>query len=165
METASQPTEATVSINVSLLSSLMNLAGELVLCRNQLLQAINSDDRRLLETTGQHIDIVTSEIQEQIMRTRMQPMGTLFDKLSLLVGELADQAGKPVEMAMAGETVEMDKTIMDAMETPLTQLLQNTLNYGIEGPETRKERNKPEKGAFEKNAFLSPLTPTLSPQG
>ncbi len=62
METASQPTEASVSIDVSLLNSLMNLAGELVLCRNQLLQAINSDDRRLLETTGQHIDLVTTFI-------------------------------------------------------------------------------------------------------
>ena len=149
METASQPTEATVSIDVNLLNSLMNLAGELVLCRNQLLQAINSDDRRLLETTGQHIDLVTSEIQEQIMRTRMQPMGSLFDKLSPLVGELADKAGKTVELSMAGEKVEMDKTIMDAMEAPLTQLIRNTVKYGIEAPEIRKERNKPEKGAME----------------
>lgn len=149
METASQPTEASVSINVSLLNSLMNLAGELVLCRNQLLQAINSDDRRLLETTGQHIDLVTSEIQEKIMRTRMQPMGCLFEKLSPLVGELADKAGKPVELSMAGEKVEMDKTIMDAMEAPLTQLIRNTINYGIERPEIRKEQNKPETGVVE----------------
>lgn len=152
METASQPTEASVSINVSLLNSLMNLAGELVLCRNQLLQAINSDDRRLLETTGQHIDLVTTEIQEKIMRTRMQSMGCLFDKLSPLVGELADQAGKPVQLSMAGETVEMDKTIMDAMEAPLTQLIRNAIQYGIEAPEIRRKRNKPEKGALEISA-------------
>ncbi|WP_319524581.1 chemotaxis protein CheW [uncultured Desulfosarcina sp.] len=147
MKTASQPTEASVSINVSLLNSLMNLAGELVLCRNQLLQAINSNDRRLLETTGQHIDLVTSEIQEQIMRTRMQPMSCLFDKLALLVGDLAGKAGKQVELSFAGEKVEMDKIIMDAMEASMTQLIRNTVKYGIEAPEVRKERNKSEKGA------------------
>jgi len=149
METASRPTGSSASIDVGLLNSLMNLAGELVLCRNQLLQAINSDDRRLLETTGQHIDLVTSEIQEKIMRTRMQPMGFLFDKLSPLIGELADQAGKPIELTMAGEKVEMDKTIMDAMEAPLTELIRNTVNHGIETPEIRKEKNKPEKGGLE----------------
>ena len=87
MQTLNENTN--VSIEITALDALMNLAGELVLGRNQLLQAISADDKRLLETTSQRINMVTSEIQEQIMRTRMQPMGMLFDRLSHVVRDLA----------------------------------------------------------------------------
>ena len=94
MQTHHENIHTSVRIQVNLLDSLMNLAGELVLGRNQLLQAVSSDDKRLLETTSQRIDLVTSEIQEQIMRTRMQPIGTLFGKLPRVVRDLSQEAGK-----------------------------------------------------------------------
>ena len=152
METATPQTTPSVSIQVGLLDNLMNLAGELVLCRNQLLQAINNDDKRLLEVTGQRIDMVTTEIQEQIMRTRMQPIDSLFEKLSSLVDPLARKAGKEVALSVEGETVEIDKTVMEAMDAPLRQLIGNAVAHGIETPDVRKADNKPPQGSIRLSA-------------
>jgi two-component system chemotaxis sensor kinase CheA len=116
MQTLNDSTNTNVSIQITALDALMNLAGELVLGRNQLLQAISADDKRLLETTSQRIDMVTSEIQEQIMRTRMQPMGMLFENISQVVKELSFRSGKKVELTVTGENVELDKTIMEAID-------------------------------------------------
>jgi two-component system chemotaxis sensor kinase CheA len=102
MQTLNDSTNTNVSIQITALDALMNLAGELVLGRNQLLQAISADDKRLLETTSQRIDMVTSEIQEQIMRTRMQPMGMLFENISQVVKELSFRSGKKVGSHSSG---------------------------------------------------------------
>ena len=132
MQTIQESPIASVRIPVPLLDALMNLAGELVLGRNQLLQAIGCDDKRLLDTTSQRIDMVTSEIQEQIMRTRMQPMGTLFDTLPRLVRDLGQKSGQAVSLSISGKTVEIDKTIMDALARPLTRLIEQAVQHGIE---------------------------------
>lgn len=129
MQTLNENTN--VSIEITALDALMNLAGELVLGRNQLLQAISADDKRLLETTSQRINMVTSEIQEQIMRTRMQPMGMLFDRLSHVVRDLALRSGKQVDLSVAGEDVELDKTIMEAIEQPLTWMIRKVVDQGM----------------------------------
>jgi two-component system chemotaxis sensor kinase CheA len=117
MQTLNDSTNTNVSIQITALDALMNLAGELVLGRNQLLQAISADDKRLLETTSQRIDMVTSEIQEQIMRTRMQPMGMLFENISQVVKELSFRSGKKVELTVIVRMSERgDKTIMEAID-------------------------------------------------
>lgn len=146
-------TSTTVTIPVTLLDSLMNLAGELVLGRNQLLQAISCDDRRLLDTTSQRINMVTSEIQEQIMRTRMQPMATLFDRLLPLVEEAAQACGKQVDLRVKGKGVELDKTLLTVIDDPLSWLIRQAVNHGIETPDARNASNKPGRGRIEVKAY------------
>jgi two-component system chemotaxis sensor kinase CheA len=153
METTPNPATRSVRIEVPLLDALMNLAGELVLCRNQLLQAIAGDDRRLLEITGQRIDLVTSEIQEQIMRTRMQPIGELFDRLPSVVSELARNCGKPIDLSLTGKTVDIDKTVMEALESPMTRLIESAVHHGIEAPEVRQRLGKSAKGSISISAY------------
>ena len=103
--------DASLRVNVSLLDTLMNLAGELVLSRNQLLQAISSGDPRASEISGQRIDLITSELQEAIMLTRMQNIGIVFNKFPRVVRDLAGNLGKDVELSLMGKEVELDKTI------------------------------------------------------
>lgn len=152
MHAASERINAGIHIQLAHLDSLMNLAGELVLSRNQLLQAVSSDDRRLLESTTQRIDLVASEIQEQIMRTRMQPVGMLFDRLARMAEDFAGEADKQIRVAITGKTVELDKTIMNALEAPLAQILEKAVRQGIEASATRCGLNKPEAGTLELRA-------------
>jgi two-component system chemotaxis sensor kinase CheA len=153
MEKTSILPTPTVRIEVPLLDSIMDLAGELVLCRNQLLQAIGGDDRRLLEITGQRIDLVTSEIQEKIMHMRMQPIGALFERLESMIEDLSRASGKPVALSVKGKDVDIDKTVVEAIEEPLAKLIENTVNLGIEAPEVRKKMNKPANATIELIAF------------
>ena len=146
MQPNQEQTSTNVTIPVTLLDSLMNLAGELVLGRNQLLQAIHCDDRWLLETTSQRINRVTSEIQEQIMRTRMQPMGTLFDTLPPVVAETARACAKKVTLSVAGKDVELDKTLLNLIDQPLSWLIRQAVSHGIESPDRRVTTNKPRQG-------------------
>ncbi len=139
-------TEATLRVHVSLLDSLMNLAGELVLSRNQLLQTIGSDDLRNAETVGQRIDLITSELQEAIMLTRMQPIGNVFNKFPRVVRDLATKLGKNVDLTIVGKDVELDKTIIEAINDPLTHLVRNSVDHGIETPQDRKNQGKDETG-------------------
>jgi two-component system chemotaxis sensor kinase CheA len=131
----------------------MNLAGELVLGRNQLMQAIGDGNQRALETTSQRIDLVTSELQEQIMRTRMQPIGVLFDTLPRIVRDLARQSKKQVELSVTGKMVEIDKSIMESIEEPLKWVVQQSVKHGIELPDVRKKLYKPELGLIEIKAY------------
>ena len=120
----------------------MNLAGELVLSRNQLLQAISSGDPRSAETSGQRIDLITSELQEAIMLTRMQNIGIVFNKFPRVVRDLAGNLGKNIELSLKGKEVELDKTIIEAIGDPLTHLVRNSVDHGIELPEDRNEAGK-----------------------
>lgn len=149
METIPDATNPSVTIQVSQLDSLMNLAGELVLYRNQLLQAINSGSQRMLEITGQHIDLVTTEIQERIMGTRMQSIGMLYNKLSSMADKFSRQSEKPVDLSMAGRQVDIDKIIMDSIEPPLARLLESTIKYAIEPPDERIKKGKPARGTID----------------
>lgn len=138
--------EASLRVHVSLLDSLMNLAGELVLSRNQLLQTIGSDDLRNAETVGQRIDLITSELQEAIMLTRMQPIGNVFNKFPRVVRDLAKKLNKTIDLTIVGKDVELDKTIIEAINDPLTHLVRNSVDHGIEMPNTRKQVGKKETG-------------------
>ncbi len=145
--------DTSLRVNVSLLDSLMNLAGELVLSRNQLLQAISSEDQRASENAGQRVDLITSELQETIMLTRMQTIGNVFNKFPRVVRDLARKLEKEVELILEGNEVEMDKTIIEAINDPLTHLVRNSVDHGIELPNTRIEAGKDPKGRIKLKAY------------
>ncbi|MFN2354796.1 MAG: chemotaxis protein CheW [Desulfopila sp.] len=144
--TGSPQGETSLRVHVSLLDQLMNLAGELVLSRNQLLQTIGSEDYRNAETVGQRIDLITSELQEAIMLTRMQPIGNVFNKFPRVVRDLSGKLQKKIDLSIVGKDVELDKTIIESINDPLTHLVRNSVDHGIEMPAERKKTGKTETG-------------------
>ena len=141
-KTAKVEHETSLRVHVSLLDQLMTLAGELVLSRNQLLQSIASGDQRNSETAGQRIDLITSELQEAIMLTRMQSIGNVFNKFTRVVRDMAQSLGKQIDLTLEGRKVELDKTIIEAIGDPLTHLVRNSVDHGIETPSVRRQAGK-----------------------
>ena len=146
-------TETNIRVSVCVLDKLMNLAGELVLSRNQLMQAISSSDRSNLESIASRLDQVTSEVQESIMQTRMQQIGTVFSKFPRIVRDLSNKLGKHCALNIEGKEVEVDKTIVEAIGDPLTHLIRNSVDHGIESPDDRKRLGKPEEGTMHLRAY------------
>jgi len=135
-------------VPVDLIDRLMNLAGELVLGRNQLRQEIEEkvvDNPRLINVM-QNVNLVTSEIQENIMRMRMQPLSSIFNKFPRVVRDIARQLYKKAEIIIDGGEVELDKSILENLSDPLTHIIRNSLDHGIEPPEVRVKNNKQETG-------------------
>ncbi len=145
--------ETSIRVTVSLLDQLMNLAGELVLSRNQLLQTITSGDVRNAEAVGQRIDLVTSELQEAIMLTRMQPIGNVFNKFPRVVRDLSKKLNKQIDLTIVGKDVELDKTIIEAINDPLTHLVRNSVDHGVEPPEERIKKGKDATGLIVLKAY------------
>lgn len=145
--------DSSIRVHVSLLDSLMTLAGELVLSRNQLLQTIASDDVRNAESVGQRIDLITSELQEAIMLTRMQPIGNVFGKFPRVVRDLSSKLKKDIELIIVGKDVELDKTIIESINDPLTHLIRNSVDHGIETPADRTAAGKSAKGTVTLKAY------------
>ena len=145
--------ETSLRVHVSLLDQLMTLAGELVLSRNQLLQSMVSNDQRGGEIAGQRIDLITSELQEAIMLTRMQSIGNVFNKFPRVVRDMARTLGKNVELTLEGTDVELDKTIIEAIGDPLTHLVRNAVDHGIEDPDVRKHLGKNPQGQIYLKAY------------
>ncbi len=143
----------TLRVNVKLLDTLMNLAGELVLTRNQLLQNFIKADETGLENAVQRVDLITSELQEAIMNTRMQPIGTVFTKFQRVVHDMSKNLGKQVELVIEGESVELDKTIIEAIGDPLTHLVRNSMDHGIEMPDVRAKAGKKLPAVLKLSAF------------
>ncbi|ADW18423.1 CheA signal transduction histidine kinase [Desulfobulbus propionicus DSM 2032] len=150
---ATSKTETSIRVSVSLLDQLMTLAGELVLSRNQLLQTIGSGAAPEAEAVGQRIDLVTSELQGAIMLTRMQPIGNVLGKFPRVVRDLAKKLGKEVELHLVGKEVELDKTIIEAISDPLTHLVRNSIDHGIESPGERQGLGKPSHGTLLLKAY------------
>jgi len=150
---ASFTKETSLRVNISLLDSLMNLAGELVLSRNQLIQSIASGNEHGLDMAKQRIDIVTSELQDAIMLTRMQPIGKVFNKFPRVVRELAKDLGKEVKLDIEGKEVELDKSIIEGLNDPLTHMIRNSVDHGVETPAERKEAGKKESGRVLMRAY------------
>nr|WP_321467913.1 chemotaxis protein CheW [uncultured Desulfobulbus sp.] len=148
-----QKTDTSIRVTVSLLDQLMNLAGELVLSRNQLLQTITSGDVRNAEAVGQRIDLVTSELQEAIMLTRMQPIGNVFNKFPRVVRDLSKKLGKQIDLTIVGKDVELDKTIIEAINDPLTHLVRNSVDHGVESPDERIKKGKDARGLIVLKAY------------
>jgi two-component system chemotaxis sensor kinase CheA len=145
--------ETSLRVHVSLLDQLMTLAGELVLSRNQLLQSITSSDHRSSEIAGQRIDLITSELQEAIMLTRMQSIGNVFNKFPRVVRDLSQGLGKQIELTLEGKDVELDKTIIEAIGDPLTHLVRNSVDHGIELPSMRRQAGKNPTGQIFLKAY------------
>lgn len=149
----SKATDSIVRVNVALLDRLMNLAGELVLSRNQLLLAVSNGTREGLESIASRVDQVTSELQETIMQTRMQPIGTIFGRFPRVVRDLSAKLGKECNLEIEGNEVEVDKTIVEAMGDPLTHLVRNSVDHGIENPDRRVAAGKTRVGTIRLRAF------------
>ncbi len=145
--------QTSLRVNVGLLDTLMNLAGELVLSRNQLLQGINSSNVKATELSSQRIDMITSELQEAIMRTRMQPIANILNKFTRVVRDLSQQLGKSIELEIEGKDVELDKTILESINDPLTHLVRNSVDHGIETPMEREQMGKKGTGTIVLKAF------------
>jgi two-component system chemotaxis sensor kinase CheA len=149
----STPADASIRVSVGLLDKLMNLAGELVLSRNQLLQSIGTQESAALEAIAARLDQVTSEVQESIMQTRMQQIGTVFSRFSRIVRDLSSKLGKECDLNVEGKEVEVDKTIIEAIGDPLTHLIRNSLDHGVETPADRIKSGKPPRGTLNLKAF------------
>ncbi|MDY6906016.1 MAG: chemotaxis protein CheW [Thermodesulfobacteriota bacterium] len=134
--------QKTLRVDVKLLDTLMVLAGEMVLSRNQLLQSISRDETKVIASAAQRINMVTSELQDVIMRTRMQSIGNIFNKFPRLVRDMSQGLGKKVELTLEGTDVELDKTIIEAISEPLTHLIRNAVDHGIEPPGRRANLGK-----------------------
>lgn len=145
--------DTAIRVDVHLLDQLMNLVGELVLARNQILQhTASSDDTSFLATT-QRLNLVTTELQGGVMKTRMQPIKTIWSKFPRVVRDLATACKKKVRVEMEGAGTELDKTIIEAIKDPLTHVIRNSVDHGIEGPEERAAAGKPEEGRLLLRAF------------
>ncbi|MCP4707448.1 MAG: hybrid sensor histidine kinase/response regulator [Planctomycetes bacterium] len=145
--------QSNLRVSVKVLDTLMNLAGELVLSRNQLLQEADTKDHHGIESVAARIDQVTSELQEAIMQTRMQPIGTVFNKFPRIVRDLSSNLGKQCDLTIEGHDVEMDKTIIEAIGDPLTHLVRNSIDHGIEDPKVRSGQGKNPSGTIVLKAY------------
>jgi len=143
----------TVRVGVSLLDRLMNLVGELVLARNQLLQFSNTTQEGAFSRVSQRVNLIASELQEEVMKTRMQPIGNVWNKFPRTVRDLAHNCGKEVRLEMEGQETELDRTIIEAIKDPLTHLVRNAMDHGIEAPEARKLAGKDATGCLKLRAF------------
>jgi len=145
--------EGSIRVNVKVIDQLMALAGELVLARNQLLQGVSSGCMTSIETISQRMDLVTTDLQDAIMATRMQSIGMVFGKFRRTVRDLSRSLGKHVNLVLDGEEVELDKTIIEAINDPLIHLVRNALDHGIETPEERALTGKPAAGTLKLSAL------------
>ncbi len=143
----------TIRVGVTLLDRLMNLVGELVLARNQLLQFSNNTEDAGFQTLSQRMNLIASELQEQVMRTRMQPIGNIWSKFPRTVRDLALNCGKEVRVEMEGKETDLDRTIIEAIKDPLTHLVRNSVDHGIESPADRKKAGKDPCGRLILRAF------------
>jgi len=145
--------DASIRVDVGLLDKLMTLVGELVLARNQILQysARHEDDGFL--GAVQRLNLLTTELQASVMKTRMQPIGNVLNKFPRIVRDLALACGKKVRFEMEGQETELDKTLIEAIRDPLTHMVRNAIDHGIETPDVRRSRHKPEEGRLRMNAL------------
>ena len=145
--------ESTVRVHVGLLDKVMTLVGELVLARNQVLQySSRVKDAGFLAAT-QRLNLITTELQEGIMKTRMQPIGNIWGQFPRTVRDVALGCGKQVKIEMEGKETELDKTIIEAIKDPLTHLVRNSVDHGIEVPEERVKKGKDPTGRLVLRAF------------
>ena len=118
----SAATDSSIRVDVGLLDKLVNLVGELVLARNQVLQYTTKQEDSAFLATSQRLNLITTELQGSVMKTRMQPIGNIWSKLPRVVRDLAASCGKEVRLEMEGKETELDKTIIEAIKDPLTTL-------------------------------------------
>ncbi|HBE20616.1 MAG TPA: chemotaxis protein CheA [Cyanobacteria bacterium UBA11149] len=151
-------TDTSIRVDVNLLDKLMNLVGELVLCRNQIIEFANTQEEDNQRDNGfksasGRLNLITSELQEGVMKTRMQPIRTIWSKFPRVVRDIAVTLGKQVRLEMEGEDTELDKTLIEAIANPLTHLIRNCLDHGLETPEVRTALGKSPVGRLSVRAY------------
>lgn len=145
--------ELSIRVDVGLLDELMKLVGELVLTRNQLLQFVDRAGSADLSAAAQRLDVVTTELQDRIMATRMQPLTHIWARFPRLIRDAAHSCGKSVRLQTEGADTELDRTIVEAMRDPLTHLLRNAVDHGIESPEERAASGKSPQAVVHLRAY------------
>ena len=145
--------DSTIRVDVGLLDKVMNLVGELVLARNQILQFANRTKDTSFLAASQRLNLITTELQAGVMKTRMQPIGNIWGQFPRTVRDVALGCGKEVGIEMEGKETELDKTIIEAIKDPLTHLVRNSVDHGIELPEARVKAGKDRAGRLILRAF------------
>jgi two-component system chemotaxis sensor kinase CheA len=145
--------DTNIRVDVGLLDKLMNLVGELVLARNQILQYTATHEDSAFAATSQRLNLITTELQEGVMKTRMQPIGNIWGRLPRMVRDLATACGKQVAIEMEGKETELDKTVIEAIKDPLTHIVRNSVDHGLELPAVRVAAGKPAEGRLVLRAF------------
>jgi two-component system, chemotaxis family, sensor kinase CheA len=144
----------TIRVNVDTLEHLMTMVSELVLTRNQLLEiARRSSEDHGYKVPLQRLSQVTAELQDGVMKTRMQPIGNAWQKLPRVVRDLSNELSKKIELVMQGADTELDRQVLEVIKDPLTHMVRNSADHGIETPSDRKASGKPEKGTIRLNAY------------
>ncbi|PWC46598.1 chemotaxis protein CheW [Azospirillum sp. TSA6c] len=143
----------TIRVNVDLLENLMTMVSELVLTRNQLLQILRSQKESEFAAPLQRLNHVTSELQEGVMKTRMQPIGNAWAKLPRLVRDLAHELNKKIDLQMLGADTELDRQVLELIKDPLTHMVRNSADHGLEIPAERVKAGKTETGRITLNAY------------
>jgi len=151
--TESSSSNSGIRVDVGLLDRLMNLVGELVLARNQILQFSATVESATLAGSTQRLNLITSELQEGVMKTRMQPIGNVWSKFPRIVRDLSQICGKKIRVEMEGKETELDKTIIEAIKDPLTHIIRNSVDHGIESSEKRLAAGKDAEGRLFLRAF------------
>lgn len=145
--------QSSIRVNVDVLEDLMTLVSELVLTRNQLLQMVRGMDDSEFTVPLQRLSHITSDLQEGVMKTRMQPIGNAWAKLPRIVRDLSLEAGKQIDLVMLGAETELDRQVLELIKDPLTHMVRNSADHGLEGPEDRAAAGKPVKGTITLNAY------------
>lgn len=143
--------DSTLRVDVDLLNRMMNLVGELVLTRNQILQATSANAGFAL--LGRRLDMVTADLREAVMKARMQPVSHVFSRFPRLVRDLALGLHKQVKLELEGQETELDKSLLEAIRDPLTHAIRNCIDHGIEMPEVRVANGKPAEGTVRLRAY------------
>ena len=138
--------ESSLRVDVALLNRMMNLVGELVLTRNQVLQATAADPN--LTVLSRRLDMATADLRESVMKARMQPVSNIFSKMPRIVRDLSQSLGRRVRLQVEGQDTELDKSLLEAIKDPLTHAVRNSLDHGIEPPEVRQAAGKDPEGTL-----------------
>jgi len=149
----SQVATQSIRVSVELLETLMTTVSELVLNRNQLLQILRQHKESEFAAPLQRLNHVVSELQEGVMKTRMQPIGNAWSKLPRLVRDLSKELGKKIELRMKGEDTELDRQVLELIKDPLTHMVRNSADHGLEMPDERTRAGKSETGVVYLNAY------------
>jgi two-component system chemotaxis sensor kinase CheA len=142
-----------IRVDVELLDNLMNMVGELVLARNQLVRGVMETGDSGLVRSAQRLGMITSELQEGIMKTRMQPIDHIWSKLPRVIRDLSNSLGKQVQLVMQGKETELDRSLLEAVKDPLTHLVRNAVDHGIEDHEARVAAGKSPEGTLTLRAY------------
>ena len=145
--------DSTVRVGVGLLDKLMDLVGELVLIRNQILQFNTEREDASLNGTSQRLNLITTELQGGVMKTRMQPIGVVWNKFPRVVRDVSVALGKQIRLEMEGAGTELDRTIIEAIKDPLLHMVRNSCDHGIEPPDVRVRLGKPPEGRLALHAY------------